>query len=193
MDHAGPIWEDAARVQINRCVSQLKKLHFSGPQAPFLGTVLFTMFSAPVGDILRKHGLGYHITAGDTGMYSLWLWPCGRCCHAWTACAVEIGSWIRSNMLKLSEDKTNCWSYSEEPFLSIPRGDHRGQCESLSQAGVHSGRHIWSTHDYIKAHISWVYSTVYGHLRNIGYIRRHLTEESAASPVLSMVTARLLR
>ena len=47
-------------VKINISVSQSHSLLFGVPQGSVMGPILYTMYAAPIGDIIRKHGLSYH-------------------------------------------------------------------------------------------------------------------------------------
>ena len=84
-------------------------LHYGVPKGSVLGSQLFTVYTSPLGRIIRAHGLEYHLFADDSQMY-LFVKPVQanvdgtigileKSCH-------EIRTWMRSNFLKLNDGKT---------------------------------------------------------------------------------------
>lgn len=66
------------------------------------------MFSKPVGNICKKHGMAYHCYADDTQIYQV-IKPLDNwddISDRLEACLFDIKSWMCTNMLKLNQDKT---------------------------------------------------------------------------------------
>ncbi|GFR61971.1 reverse transcriptase-like protein [Elysia marginata] len=62
--------ERSQAVQINpTAVSSSTCLQFGVPQGSVLGPVLFTLYTAPLSDIIKAHGMAFHLYADDTQFY----------------------------------------------------------------------------------------------------------------------------
>jgi hypothetical protein len=66
------------------------------------------MFSKPIGEICKRHNTLYHCYADDSEVY-LVIEPI----DSWTdiavrleACIADISTWMKINLLKLNQDKT---------------------------------------------------------------------------------------
>ena len=85
-------------------------MKYSVPQGSVLGPKNYIMYTKPVGDICRRHGLLHHFYADDSQLYISFK-PTEALCvsealHRIEGCLADIVSWMHSNMLKLNEDKT---------------------------------------------------------------------------------------
>ena len=59
----------SCRVSIDGELSRTQSLDYGVPQESAIGPLLFTIYIKPIGDIIRKHGLHFHIYADDTQIY----------------------------------------------------------------------------------------------------------------------------
>ena len=80
------------------------------PQCSVLGPILFTLFAAHLGEVFRKHRINFQSNADDQQNY-LSFKPNNptslkTCKESLEACISEIQKWMRTNKLKLNDDKT---------------------------------------------------------------------------------------
>ena len=76
-----------------------------------LGSLLFTSYTAPLGEIARRHGVELHLYADDTQAYMSFS-PLSnestrRTFQRIEACIAEIRTWLKNNKLMLNDDKTD--------------------------------------------------------------------------------------
>ena len=96
------------RVAVGSVHSNSIQLNFGAPQGSVLRTKLYCMFSKPIGEICKRHNTLYHCYADDSEVY-LVIEPI----DSWTdiavrleACIADISTWMKINLLKLNQDKT---------------------------------------------------------------------------------------
>ena len=102
------------------------------PQGSVLGPILFILYTTPLGNIIRRHNLDFHFYADDTQLY-LAFKPKSAESRASTVqrievCIEEIRLWMRDNLLKLNDDKTEVLAISLRPTetgeVIVSIGDH---------------------------------------------------------------------
>ena len=96
------------QVKIGSSLSNLFELKFGIPQGSVLGPLLFSLYTTPLGQVIRKYtGVKYHFYADDTQLF-IHLSPddSPKSFDRLKSCLNDIQVWMSENKLKLNPDKT---------------------------------------------------------------------------------------
>ena len=97
-------------VNINGGVSNDTPLAFGVPQVSALGPTLFSIYTTPIGDIIKRHQLNFHLYADDTQLYANFELSDENnklsSLNKIENCVSEVRMWMIANFLKVNEDKT---------------------------------------------------------------------------------------
>ena len=96
-------------VGINGVMSEKRQLKFGIPQGSVLGPVSFSQYTLPLADILRSHGVEFHLYADDTQLYMSFqptILQDDDVTKTLHDCTTYIKNWMMENMLQLNTDKT---------------------------------------------------------------------------------------
>ena len=169
------------RVRVAGVNSDVNHLEFGVPQGSVIGPRAFIMYVTPVGDILRRHGVSYHMYANDIQIYLDFnpTIPCdAECClFRLSNCIRDVQTWMLANKLMLNENKTEFF------IASSPHHSKRLQLLTLTIDNttinpVSSVRNLGVTFDNsmsMSQHVTGLCRSINYHTRNITMIRKFYT------------------
>ena len=182
-------------IEVENTRSSSVELQWGVPQGSELGPILYTLYTAPLGDIIRKHGLQFHLYADDCQIYVSFKSGSNEESAAllkMEACAKEIYAWMACNKLKLNRDKTD--------FLVI-HAKHRPRppiCDikiaDVRVVPTESARNIGVMFNDVMNHehqVQYICKVAFFHIRNLAKIRKCLTQKDTETLVHAFVTSKL--
>ena len=80
------------------------------PQGSILGPILYNLYTSPIGSVCRSHGVNFHSYADDQQDYISFNPKVNmakdQCLSKLENCIMDIWSWMKTNLLKLNDEKT---------------------------------------------------------------------------------------
>ena len=107
------------RVSINGSLSDPMFLKCGVLQGSVLGPLLFLAYISPLRDIIRRHGLDFHLYADETQLYLTFDYQ--NSLHALDSiqtAIIDIKDWLLLNMLKFNTSKTDLCIFGSHQQLS---------------------------------------------------------------------------
>ena len=180
-------------VSINGVLSDEIPLDEGVPQGSVKGPLLFTLFSAALGDIIKAHGIDFMTYADDSQLYIL-LHPRDRefVIPRLELCLRDIKAWTADNMLVLNDSKTEIVHISSKfiktpSFPKITMGSSEIEVSRVARnLGV-----IFDEHMDMKDHIKALTRAASFAIYRIGQLRRYLDRPSTERLVHAFVSSRL--
>ena len=153
--------------------------------------MLFTIYTTPLGRIIQRHWLTYHLYADDTP--SDGTSKCDAISRI-EACVADIRIWMNDNFLKLNDDKTELLiittreELSKTLDISIKVGD---QSISPSDDPPRNLGVIFDSTCCLDAHVAKLCRSINFNLYSVWKIRKYLDGPTTEKIINATVTSRL--
>ena len=180
---------------VNGKSSKPRSLLFGMPQGSVVGPFGFTCYSTPLRSICRRHSAAYYLYADDTQIYaSFSLDEQSEVSTKVELCISEIREWMLANFLKLNDAKTEFLVFgSPHQCSKLPDNISITIGNSSIPRGL-SARNIGAIFDstlQMKEHVNSICRSCYVYIRNIGKIRKYLTQEATEKLIHAFISSKI--
>ena len=158
--------------------------------------MLYLLYTSPLGDIVREHGLSFHFYADDSQLYT--SFACNDTSDLVAAkqrlenCVADINLWMTTNKLKLNNDKSEFLFLHSRfrhslspPTISVGMENIRPSQQALN-LGV-----IFDDTMSLSPHVHTIIKGAFYHIRNISKIRKYISKSDIEILIHSFVSSKL--
>ena len=194
---ASYLTDQSLKIKIGSSESSSVILECGVPQDLVLGPILFILYTTPLGQSCRKHGIHYHLYTDDSQLYMTFKpsKPGSKeaCLHQLEGCISDIRLWMANNMLKLNNDKTEFIIFGTHQQLA-KTSDISIKGGSMEIHPVDEVRNLGFFMDrFLKnsVHINKLSSAMLHNLWNIKKIWNKLDFDSTKSLIQALIMSKL--
>ena len=178
-------------MKVDDASSTVRPLHLGVPQGSVLGPMLYLLYTSPLGDIVREHGLSFH-----SQLYT--SFACNDTSDLVAAkqrlenCVAEINLWMTANKLKLNNDKSEFLFLHSRFRHSLPPPTISVGMENIrpSQQARNLGV-IFDDTMSLSPHVNTTVKGALYHIRNISKIRKYISKSTTEILIHSFVSSKL--
>jgi hypothetical protein len=161
------------------------------PHGSVLGPILYSLYTSPLGDIMRYHNMSYHFYADYTQVY-LSFRPSipghmDMTTEKFRACMHFLCNWMLTNKLKLNDNKSELLVLRASQFDNLLVGDEYIE-PSLSARNIGV---VFDNTMSMDSQTMAVCKSCFYHINCISRIRRYLSFEDTKQLVQAFVISRI--
>ena len=180
------------KVIVQNSHSKTTKMECGFPQGAKLAGLKYNVYTAPLSKVVKQHPVNHKSYADDNELYiSFSAINEDFAITQLQNCVNDVKSWMRTNYLKMNDDKTKVIFFTPRKGQNIIReilvgDDIIKPSNKVKNLGIMLDKNL-----NMESQINYVTKSVYFHLRNISKIRHYLNCENTKSLVQSLVITRL--
>jgi hypothetical protein len=172
-------------------------LTYSLPQGSIIGPQGFTLYTTPVGDIIRDFEVSFHKYADDIQLFIEFnpkvKGNCESALGKLRSCIIKINEWMTANMLQLNQEKTEFILFANSRVLPnlVNIELNLGNICIYPKSSVKNLGVILDSSLNMSSHINSLCTSINYHIRNLWRIRRFISQEACHNAVRGLVLSRL--
>lgn len=168
-------------------------LEYGVPQGSVLGPVLFTMYVAPLEDIIRAHGLSTVVYADDTQLFITTTHEDRPATISQLQkCVQDIKNWTKLNKLMFNDSKTEVLHVTSKfRNASVLSGVNIGDSFIAPTSCVRDLGIMLDEHLDMSAHVNAIVKSASFEIFKLGKIRKNLDKKTTERLVHAFITSRL--